>query len=135
MSGAGLMRQACEMRSKVEIAIKLRLGRDDGARMFLQIGLNLFQRSVCGLVQRDAVDRPFQLRAVFQRAIDLASKASVSVLHAVLFHRCLPLCCLTHEAIDSRQCRSQARCDSLARLHSQGEMFRLCSFRPRLANE
>ena len=55
MSGAGLMEDACEMRSKVEIPIKLRLGRDDGARTFLQIGLNLLQGRVCGLLQRDAV--------------------------------------------------------------------------------
>ena len=48
-----------EMRSKVEIAIKLRFGRDDGARTFLQVGLNLFQRSVCGLLQRDAVYNRF----------------------------------------------------------------------------
>ena len=55
MSGVGLMEAACEMRSKVEIAVKLGFGRDDGPRTFLQIGLNLFQRSVCGLLQRDAV--------------------------------------------------------------------------------
>ena len=59
MSGVGLMEAACEMRSKVEIPIKLRFGRDDGARTFLQIGLNLFQRSVCGLLQRDAVNDAF----------------------------------------------------------------------------
>ena len=55
MSGAGLMEDACEMRSKVEIPIKLRFGRDDGARTFLQVGLYLFQRSVRGLLQRNAV--------------------------------------------------------------------------------
>ena len=43
MSGAGLMEDACEMRSKVEIPIKLRFGLDDGAGTFLQIGLNLLQ--------------------------------------------------------------------------------------------
>jgi hypothetical protein len=59
MSGAGLMEDAREMRSEVEIPIKLRFGRDDGARTFLQIELNLFQRSVCGLVQRDAVYNRF----------------------------------------------------------------------------
>ena len=59
MSGVGLMEAACEMRSKVEIPIKLRFGRDDGARTFLQIGLNLFQRSVCGLLQRNAVYNGF----------------------------------------------------------------------------
>ena len=55
MSGASLTEDGSEMRSEVEIAIKLGFGRDDGARTFLQIGLNLFQRSVCGLLQRDAV--------------------------------------------------------------------------------
>ena len=59
MSGAGLTEDACEMRSKVEIAIKLGFGRDDGARTFLQIGLNLFQRSVRGLLQRNAVYNRF----------------------------------------------------------------------------
>ena len=59
MSGAGLREDACEMRSKVEIAIKLGFGRDDGARTFLQIGLNLFQRSLCGLLQRDAANNGF----------------------------------------------------------------------------
>ena len=59
MSGASLTADECEMPSKVEIAIKLRLGRDDGARTFLQIGLNLFQRSVCGLLQRDAAYNGF----------------------------------------------------------------------------
>jgi hypothetical protein len=43
------------MRSKVEIPIKLRFGLDDGARTFLQIGLNLLQRGVRGLLQRNAV--------------------------------------------------------------------------------
>ncbi len=55
MSGAGLMEDACETRSSAEIPIKLRLDRDNGAPTFSQIGLNLFQRSVCGLLQRDAV--------------------------------------------------------------------------------
>ena len=59
MSGAGLREDACEMRSKVEIPIKLRLGRDDGARTFLQIGLHLFERSACGLLQRNAVYNGF----------------------------------------------------------------------------
>ena len=43
-----------DVQSEVEIAIELRLSLDDGARTFLQIGLNLFQRSVRGLPQRDA---------------------------------------------------------------------------------
>ena len=90
MSGASLTEDACEMRSKVEIAIKLRLGRDDGARTFLQIGLNLFRRRVCGLVQRDALYNGLQLRTGFQRAVNLASKARVSIFQVVLFHRCLP---------------------------------------------
>ena len=55
MSGARPTGRECEMRSKVEIAIKLRLGRDDGARTFLQIGLNLFGRRACGLLQRNAL--------------------------------------------------------------------------------
>ena len=59
MSGSGLMEGGCEMRSEVEIAIKLGFGRDDGARTFLQIGLNLFQRSLCGLLQRDAANNGF----------------------------------------------------------------------------
>jgi hypothetical protein len=59
MSGATLTVYASEMRSKVEIAIKLRFGRDDSVRTFLQIGLNLFQRSVCGLLQRNAADNGF----------------------------------------------------------------------------
>jgi hypothetical protein len=59
MSGAGLMEDACDMRSKVEIAIKLGFGRDDGPRTFLQIGLNLFQRRGCRLFQRNAVDHLF----------------------------------------------------------------------------
>jgi hypothetical protein len=59
MSGARPTGRECEMRSKVEIAIKLRFGRDDGARTFLQIGLNLFQRGVCGLLRRDAVYNGF----------------------------------------------------------------------------
>ena len=59
MSAAGLMEDACEMRSKVEIPIKLRFGRDDGARTFLQIGLNLFGRRACGLLQRNAVHNGF----------------------------------------------------------------------------
>ena len=59
MSGASLTEDACEMRSKVEIAIKLRFGRDDGARTFLQIGLNLLERSACGLLQRDALYNGF----------------------------------------------------------------------------
>jgi hypothetical protein len=59
MSGASPTAYASEMRSKGEIPVKLRFGRDDGARTFLQIGLNLFLRSVCGLVQRDAVYNRF----------------------------------------------------------------------------
>ena len=59
MSGASLTADECEMRSKVEIPVKLRFGRDDGARTFLQIGLNLFQRGVCGLLRRDAVYNGF----------------------------------------------------------------------------
>ena len=59
MSGASLTADECEMRSKVEIPVKLRFGRDDGARTFLQIGLNLFQRSVCGLLQRNAIYNGF----------------------------------------------------------------------------
>lgn len=59
MSGAGLMGQACEMRSKVEIPVKFRFDGDDGVRPFLQIGLNLFQRSVCGLLQRNAIYNGF----------------------------------------------------------------------------
>jgi hypothetical protein len=135
MSGVSPKRDECEMPSKVEIAIELRFGLDYGACTLLQIGLNLLERRVCRLLQRNAVYNGFQLRTGFQRALDLAPKASVSVLRVVLFHRCLPLCRLTHEAIDSRQCRSRARCDSLARLHSQGEMLRLCRFHPGLADE
>ena len=135
MSGAGLTEDACEMRSKVEIAIELRFGLDYGACTLLQIGLNLLQRRVCRLLQRNAVYNGFQLRTGFQRAVDLASEARVSVLQVVLSHRRIPLCRLTHEAIDSRQRRSRARCDSLARLHSQGEMFRLRRFHPGLADE
>ena len=59
MSAAGLMEDACEMRSKVEIPVKFRFDGDDGVRPFLQIGLNLFQRSLCGLLQRDAANNGF----------------------------------------------------------------------------
>jgi hypothetical protein len=59
MSGASLTADECEMRSKVEIPVKLRFGRDDGARTFLQIGLNLFGRRACGLLQRNAVHNGF----------------------------------------------------------------------------
>ena len=68
------------MPSKVEIAIELRFGLDYGARTLLQIGLNLLERRVCRLLQRNAVYNGFQLRTGFQRAVDLAPKASVSVL-------------------------------------------------------
>ena len=59
MSGPSLTEDACETRSEVEIPIKLRFGRDDGARTFLQIGLNLFGRRACGLLQRNAVHNGF----------------------------------------------------------------------------
>ena len=59
MSGAGPTEDAREMRSKVEIPVKFRFDGDDGVRPFLQIGLNLFQRSVCGLLQRNAVYNGF----------------------------------------------------------------------------
>ena len=90
MSGASLTEDARETRSEVEIPIKLRFGRDDGARTFLQIGLNLFGRSAFGLLQSNPVHNGFQLRTVFQRAVDLASEARVSIFQVVLFHRCLP---------------------------------------------
>ena len=59
MSDAGRTGDEREMRSKVEIPIKLRFGLDDGARTFLQIGLNLLQRGVRGLLQRNAVYNGF----------------------------------------------------------------------------
>ena len=59
MSDASLTEDECEMRSKVEIAVKLRFGRDDRARTFLQIGLNLFGRRACGLLQRNALYNGF----------------------------------------------------------------------------
>ena len=38
-----------------EIALKFRLSLDYGSRPLLQIGLYLFERSGCGLFQRDVV--------------------------------------------------------------------------------
>ena len=43
-------------RSRVEIAIKLRLGLDNCPRTFLQVGLNLLERRICRLLQRNAID-------------------------------------------------------------------------------
>ena len=48
MSGAGLREDACEMRSKVEIAIKLGVGRDDGARTFLQVACTCSREAFAG---------------------------------------------------------------------------------------
>ncbi len=47
------------MASKVEVAVEFRFGLDDDARAFLQICLDLFQRSVCVLLQGNAAYNGF----------------------------------------------------------------------------
>jgi hypothetical protein len=117
------------MQSKVEISIELRLGLDNGACAFLQVGLNLLRRSIRGLLRRNAVDNRLELRTGFQRAVDLASQAGISILHLVRFHRCPPSR-LTHQAIERvANANPQRAANSVASLRSQGEISDLGAFR------
>ena len=75
----------------------------------MQIGLNLLERSIYRLLQRNAVYNSPQHRTTFQRAIDLASQTRVWASQVLLSHRCFPLCRVTREAIYAHRSKREQR--------------------------